>query len=66
MRRRGAAGCLRELLARQALASERYRAAVARRLGLSDLEMGAIAYPAGPLVDPRGAARAVGVEARAG
>lgn len=35
---------LRELLTRHALAVERYRATVARQLGLSDLEMSAIAY----------------------
>lgn len=35
---------LRDLLTRQALAIERYRAAVARRLGLSDSEMGAVVY----------------------
>jgi DNA-binding MarR family transcriptional regulator len=40
----GASARLRELLTRQTLAIERYRASVARRLGLSDVEMGAIAY----------------------
>ncbi|MDW5593368.1 MarR family transcriptional regulator [Conexibacter stalactiti] len=35
---------LRDLLTRQALAIERYRAAVARQLGLSDTEMGAVVY----------------------